>query len=93
MRAINVFFQVLKIFEKITNGSRKKKLCHVSRNVFRKCENCRKVSGQLIRSFASQGTKEHELPVEVGFVSSEAAALAPVLRPQIKDTFRLRALQ
>ena len=93
MRAINVFFKYLKSSKKLLMVLEKKKLCHVSRNVFRKCENCRKVSGQLIRSFASQGTKEHELPVEVGFVSSEAAALAPVLRPQIKDTFRLRALQ
>jgi len=56
--------------------------------MFRSCENFRKAGGQLIRSFESQGINEHKLPVEVGFVSSEATALAPVLRPQIKDTLR-----
>jgi hypothetical protein len=61
--------------------------------MFRSCENFRKAGGQLIRSFESQEINEHKLPVEVGFVSSEATALAPVLRPQIKDTLRLRALQ
>ena len=66
----------------------------MSRNMLRTCENCRKAGGQLIRSFAPQGINEHKLPVEVGFVSSEAADIvAAVLRPQIKDALRLRALQ
>lgn len=82
------FFKYLKFSRRIANGSRKK-LFRLSRNMFRKCENCRKAGGHLIRSFASLWINEHKLPVEVGFVSSEAAALALVLRPQIKDTLRL----
>jgi hypothetical protein len=85
MRAVHIFIKYLKSSKKIANGSRKRTLPCVKKYVkmFRRCEKCRKVGGQPIRSFASQGINEHKFPVEVSFVSSETAAIVPVLRPQI----------
>jgi hypothetical protein len=46
------FFKYLKSSKTLLMAL-EKKLCYVSRNTFRRCENCRKAGGQLIWSFAS----------------------------------------